>query len=202
MTCARFVAYAAVLALLGGLAPTAVAEKADREKPTQVEANRMTSDEARRVSIFEGGVLLTKGTMQLHADRIVVRQDADGFQFATATGDPVRFRQKSDPRGGQEGVWIEAEAARVEIDERSERVELFDNARVTRDKDVLRGSYILYDQRSEFFSVSSAKGAPRVTAVIQPTQKPEPGLAAPTKPETATPRKPDATAPTRPEARP
>jgi lipopolysaccharide export system protein LptA len=202
MTCARFVAYAAVLALLGGLVPTAVAEKADREKPTQVEANRMTSDEARRVSIFEGGVLLTKGTMQLHADRIVVRQDADGFQFATATGDPVRFRQKSDPRGGQEGVWIEAEAARVEIDERSERVELFDNARVTRDKDVLRGSYILYDQRSEFFSVSSAKGAPRVTAVIQPTQKPEPGLAAPTKPETATPRKPDATAPTRPEARP
>jgi lipopolysaccharide export system protein LptA len=138
-------------------------------------------------------VVLTKGTMQLHADRIVVRQDADGFQFATATGDPVRFRQKSDPRGGQEGVWIEAEAARVEIDERSERVELFDNARVTRDKDVLRGSYILYDQRSEFFSVSSAKGAPRVTAVIQPTQKPGNGPVPPKKPDAAgTPKKPEA----------
>jgi lipopolysaccharide export system protein LptA len=186
-------ALAAALALFAAAASPAMAEKADLDKPTQVEANRMTSDEARRVSIFEGSVVLTKGTMQLHADRIVVRQDADGFQFATATGDPVRFRQKSDPRGGQEGVWIEAEAARVEIDERSERVELFDNARVTRDKDVLRGSYILYDQRSEFFSVSSAKGAPRVTAVIQPTQKPGNEPAPPKKPDAAgTPKKPEA----------
>jgi lipopolysaccharide export system protein LptA len=186
-------ALAAALALFVAAASPAMAEKADLDKPTQVEANRMTSDEARRVSIFEGSVVLTKGTMQLHADRIVVRQDADGFQFATATGDPVRFRQKSDPRGGQEGVWIEAEAARVEIDERSERVELFDNARVTRDKDVLRGSYILYDQRSEFFSVSSAKGAPRVTAVIQPTQKPGNGPVPPKKPDAAgTPKKPEA----------
>ena len=54
------------------------------------------------------------------------------------------------------------------------RVELWDNARVTRDKDEVRGSYIQYDQRSEFFSVSSAKDAPgsRVRAVIQP-KKPE-----------------------------
>jgi lipopolysaccharide export system protein LptA len=104
----------------------------------------------------------------------VVRQDADGFQHATATGSPVRFRQKSDPRGGQEGVWIDAEAGRIEIDEKNDRVELRENARVTRDKDEVRGSYILYDQRSEFFSVTSTKDAPesRVRAVIQP-KKPE-----------------------------
>jgi lipopolysaccharide export system protein LptA len=153
---------------------SARAEKADREKPTQVEANRMTSDEARRISIFEGDVVLTKGTLQLQAARVVVRQDADGFQHATATGSPVRFRQKSDPRGGQEGVWIDAEAGRIEIDEKNDRVELRENARVTRDKDEVRGSYILYDQRSEFFSVTSTKDAPesRVRAVIQP-KKPE-----------------------------
>jgi len=153
---------------------SARAEKADREKPTQVEANRMTSDEARRVSIFEGSVVLTKGTISVRAERIVVRQDADGFQYASATGAPVRFRQKGDAVGGQEGVWIDGEALRVEIDEKNERIELHDNARITRDQDEVRGSYILYDQRSEFFSVSSAKGVPaaapggRVRAVIQP----------------------------------
>jgi len=162
---------------------SAEAEKSDREKPTQVEANRMTSDEARRISIFEGNVVLTKGTMQLQADRIVVRQDADGFQYATASGDPVRFRQKSDSRNGTEGVWIEGQAERVEIDEKNERVELHESARVTRDKDEVRGSYILYDQRSEFFSVSSGKDAPgeRVRAVIQP-KAPEAGAPA-AKPE-------------------
>jgi lipopolysaccharide export system protein LptA len=153
---------------------SAKAEKADREKPTKVEANRMTSDEARRISIFEGNVQFNKGTISVHAERIVVRQDADGFQYASASGTPVRFRQKGDPVGGQEGVWIEGEALRVEIDERNERIELHENARIARDQDEVRGSYILYDQRSEFFSVSSAKGAPasapgeRVRAVIQP----------------------------------
>jgi len=161
-------------AAIAVLAFSARAEKADREKPTNVEANRMTSDEARRVSIFEGSVVLTKGTISVRAERIVVRQDADGFQYASATGAPVRFRQKGDAVGGQEGVWIDGEALRVEIDERSERIELHENARITRDQDEVRGSYILYDQRSEFFSVSSAKGVPaaapggRVRAVIQP----------------------------------
>jgi lipopolysaccharide export system protein LptA len=153
---------------------SAKAEKADREKPTNVEANRMTSDEARRVSIFEGNVVLTKGTITVRAERIVVRQDAEGFQYASASGAPVRFRQKGDAVDGQEGVWIDGEALRVEIDEKSERIEMHENARITRDKDEVRGNYILYDQRSEFFSVSSAKGAPataagaRVRAVIQP----------------------------------
>ena len=140
----------------------------------------MTSDEARRISIFEGKVVLRKGTMELRAERIVLRQDADGFVYASATGAPVLFRQKSDARGSQEGVWVEAQAARVEVDEKNERVELHENAQVVREKDEVRGSYILYDQRSEFFSVSSAKGAPaaaapgeRVRAVIQP-RKPAP----------------------------
>lgn len=169
----RFAA-AVGIAIAAMSAFSARAEKADREKPTQVEASRMTSDEARRISIFEGNVVLTKGTMQLRAERVVVRQDADGYQHASASGKPVRFRQKSDARGDMEGVWLEGEALRVEIDEKNERVELHESARVTRDQDEVRGSYILYDQRSEFFSVSSAKGTPasspdgRVRAVIQP----------------------------------
>jgi len=166
--------------LVGAGAPVALAEKADKDKPTHIEANRMSSDDARRMSIFEGNVVLTKGTIWVRADRIVVRQDAEGFQLATATGKPVRFRQKADPKGDREGVWTEGEALRVEIDDRNERVELFERARVLRDQDEVRGEYIFLDQRSEFFSVSAAKGAAptapegRVRAVIQPKIKPEP----------------------------
>ena len=166
--------------LVGAGAPVALAEKADKDKPTHIEANRMSSDDARRMSIFEGNVVLTKGTIWVRADRIVVRQDAEGFQLATATGKPVRFRQKADPKGDREGVWTEGEALRVEIDDRNERIELFERARVLRDQDEVRGEYIFLDQRSEFFSVSAAKGAAptapegRVRAVIQPKIKPEP----------------------------
>lgn len=170
-------ALAAAIPLLTAF--SAVAEKADKDKPTHIEANRMSSDDARRISIFEGSVVLTKGTILVRAERIVVRQDAEGFQFATATGKPVRFRQKGDPKGDREGVWTDGEALRVEIDNRNERIELFERARVTRDQDVVNGEYIFLDQRTEFFSVSAAKGAAptspegRVRAVIQPKSKPE-----------------------------
>ena len=173
------IAVALATAILVLSAFSALAEKADKDKPTNIEANRMSSDDAKRMSIFEGNVVLTKGTVLVRADRIVVRQDADGFQFATAYGTPVRFRQKGDPKGEREGVWTDGEALRVEIDDRNERIELFERARVTRDRDVVNGEHIFLDQRTEFFSVSAAKGAAptspegRVRVVIQPKTKPE-----------------------------
>ena len=147
------------------------AEKADRDKPTQIEANRMSADDTKRMNIFEGNGVLTKGTIAVRADRIVVRQDAEGFQHTTATGTPVRFKQRQDPKDGEkEGRWMDGEAMRVEIDDRKQTIELFENARVNRGGDEVAGNYIFVDQRSDFFSVSAGKGAPqgRVKAVIQP----------------------------------
>lgn len=175
-----------------------MAEKADRDKPTQLEAARMSSDDARRVSIFEGNVILNKGTLSVRADRIVVRIDADGFQYATATGNPVRFRQKGDAQRDRAAVWTEAAALRVEIDERNQRIELFEHARVMRDQDEVQGEYIYLDQRSEFFSVSAAKGASpaategRVRAVIQPKAPPSPANPAAAPAQGAAPARPEA----------
>jgi lipopolysaccharide export system protein LptA len=160
-----------ILALALGLPFAASAEKADRDKPTQVEANRMSADDVRRLNVFEGDVVVTKGTIRLTADRLVVRQDAEGFQFATATGKPARFRQRQDPKPGEkEGIWLEGEALRIELDERNQKIELFDAARVNRGGDEVAGDYISVDQRSDFYQVSSGKGAAkgRVKAVIQP----------------------------------
>lgn len=158
---------ACLLLALGG---PALGEKADRDKPTQIEANRMQSDETRRLNIFEGNVVVTKGTLTVRADRIVVRQDAEGYQHTTATGAPVRFRQRQDPKdGNKEGAWMDGEALRLEIDDRKSTIELFDKARVTRDGDEVLGDYIFVDQRSDYYSASSGKGVPgRVKATIQP----------------------------------
>jgi lipopolysaccharide export system protein LptA len=153
----------------------AFGEKADKDKPTQIEANRMSADDTRRMTIFEGAVVLTKGTIAVRAERIVVRQDAEGYQFTTATGAPVRFKQKQDPKEGEkEGRWMDGEALRIEIDDRKQTIELFENARVNRGGDEVAGNYIFVDQRSDFFSVTTGKstkeGQPpgRVRATIQP----------------------------------
>jgi lipopolysaccharide export system protein LptA len=169
-------AFVAVLLLLPLLV---LAEKADRDKPTQVEANRMSADDARRLNIFEGDVIVTKGTIRLTCERLVVRQDAEGFQFATATGKPAKFRQRQDPKPGErEGIWMEGEALRIELDDKNQKIELFDNARVSRGGDEVAGDYIFVDQRSEFYQVSSGKGSAtkgRVKAIIQPKPSAEAG---------------------------
>ena len=162
----------ACAALLAVAVCAAHAEKADRDKPTQVEANRMSADDVRKLNIFEGNVVVTKGTIRLTADRVVVRQDADGFQFATATGRPARFRQRQDAKPGEkEGIWVDGEAQRIEIDERKQTVELHENARVTRGCDEVAGDFILVDQRSDFYEVKGGKDGSqkgRVKAIIQP----------------------------------
>jgi lipopolysaccharide export system protein LptA len=147
-----------------------MAEQADSNKPTQIEANRMTADDARRMNVFEGNVVVTRGTLNIRADRIVVRQDKDGNQFATATGNPVRFRQRQDPKPPEkEGQWLEGEARRIEIDDAGGKVELYEAARVNRGGDEVTGDYILVDQKSDFFTVTPGKKeGGRVTMTIKP----------------------------------
>lgn len=160
------------------VAQGALAETVDRDKPTRIEANRMSADDTRRMNIFEGNVVLTRGTTTVRAERIVVRQDAEGWQFSTATGNPVRFRQRQDPKPPQtEGLWMDGEAKRIEIDDRSSKIEMFGDARVNRGGDEVAGNYILVDQRSDFFSVRADKAADkggegRVRAVLQPKAQP------------------------------
>ncbi len=148
----------------------AFAEQADSTKPTQIEANTMKADDVRRLTIFEGKVVVTRGSLKIQAERIVVHQDAEGFQHSTATGDPVHFRQRLDPKPpATEGGWMEGEAKRIEMDDKSGKIELFDNARVNRAGDEVAGNYILVDQRADFFSVTPGQGGDgRVRATLQP----------------------------------
>jgi lipopolysaccharide export system protein LptA len=154
------------------LANAAHAEKADRAKPINVEADRMRVDDAQKTSVFEGNVQMTQGTLTIRGDTITVRQDKEGFQYGTATGSLARFRQKRD--GANE--YGEGEAERIEYNGKLDRVEFFSRARLKREPaDEVRGNYISYDSRTEFFTVNSganpaAPGSPdaRVRAVIQP----------------------------------
>ena len=109
-----------------------------------------------------------------------VRQDKEGFQYGTTWGGPAHFRQKRE--GFDE--FIEGWAERIEYDGRAESVQMFNRAQLKRGQDEVRGNYISYDSRSEFFQVTGA-GSPaaesggRVRAVIQPKSKDPPPAGAP-----------------------
>lgn len=149
------------------------AEKADREKPINITADRGFEDNKKQEAIFEGNVLLTQGTLRVEANRLVVRRDKSGFDYATATGAPARFRQKRD--GADE--YVDGRAQRIEYDGKQEIVQLFDNAQLTRGQDEITSNYIQYNSRTEVFQAASQKDSaagtegPRVKAVLQPKTK-------------------------------
>ncbi len=200
--CARYGLLAAVgVALLHG-GPVA-AELADREKPVNIESDRLTVDDKKKESVFEGNVVLTQGSIVLRADRLTVRQDPEGFNHATAYGKQVYFRQK------REGVdeYIEGNADRIEYDGKQDKVQLFTNAVVTKGPDEVKGDYISYDAVTEFYQVlgggksAAGPGNPqgRVKAVLQPKQGGGAGLGfGPDKPKAGAAQPPGAGAGSKP----
>ena len=164
------------------VAASALAERADREKPISLEANRISVDDVKKVQIYEGNVVLSQGTLVIRSDKLVVTQDADGFQKGVAYGGPgglARFKQK---REGKD-EFIEGEGERIEHDARSEITEFFVRAWVRSGLDEVKGNYISYDSLHEKYYVTSgvtpdgkgpakAEGG-RVRAIIQPKGKGE-----------------------------
>lgn len=139
-------------------AQSVMAEKADRNKPVYLEADRATVEdvkrkESNRISVFTGNVILTQGTMRISADKVIMKEDLNGFRYATATGDLVSFRQKRD--GMDE--YVEGWSQRVEYDSKVNKIELFRQARLKRGSDEVQGDYISYDMNSEFFKVIGSK---------------------------------------------
>ena len=166
---------------VGGLA---YAEKADREKPVNIESDRVTVDDVKQLSVFEGNVVLTQGTMVIRGDRMEVRQDKEGFRLGTVWGNLAYFKQKRE--GIDENV--EGWGERIEYDSRADKVQLFKRAAMKRGGDDVAGDYISYDATTEFFQVigGGAKTATannpegRVRAVIQPKAKTKPPAQPPT----------------------
>jgi lipopolysaccharide export system protein LptA len=168
-------AAAAIAVVLAALPASVLAERADRSQPVNLEADRITIDDARKVHVFEGNVRLSQGSLRIEAARIVVSQDPSGFQRGSAEGTPARFEQKREGRDET----VSGEAVRIEYDARSERVEFFGNALVRSGLDEIRGEYIGYDAREERYFAESRQpdsdssgtvrsGSGRVRATIQP----------------------------------
>jgi lipopolysaccharide export system protein LptA len=160
---------------LVGLAASlhALAEAADRNQPIELEADTVTVNDAKKISTYSGNVILTQGSLVIHAEKLIVREDEQGFQHSTSTGNPSTFKQKREGKN----EYMEGSAQRIEYDGRMDKVQLYTRASVKRGEDVVHGDYISYDANAEYAEViggpksESNPGSGRVKAIIQPKNK-------------------------------
>ena len=96
----------------------ALAEKADRSKPLNYEADSGECDDLKQVCVLVGNVMLSKGTMRAAGERVQVRKDPEGYQYGVivaAPGKLATFRQRRDSSKPGSEEFIEGHAERIEF---------------------------------------------------------------------------------------
>src|SRR3546814_6340974 len=96
---------------------------------------------------------MTRGLMTLHSDKLIMREDAEGFQHGTATVGPgklVHIRQE-DPAKFEV---IEAQGLRSEYNGKKEELEMIGQAVITRyvcgkPFDNVTGERVIYRQKTD-----------------------------------------------------
>ena len=163
------------------LCTPALAEKADRDKPMNIEADALRYDDVRQLSVFSGNVLLSKGSILIRGAQVEVRQDADGFQYGLITGTadkPAFFRQKRD--GVDET--LEGAGQTIAYDGKTDTIRFTGDARLRRLRtgvlsDEISGAQITYENLTDTFRVDGhterdpalASGG-RIRAMLSPRQ--------------------------------
>jgi lipopolysaccharide export system protein LptA len=171
--------YVLIPVVLSAACGLAWADKADRNKPMNIEADSLRYDDVRQISVFTGRVVVTKGSIVLRGEKLETRQDPEGYQYGTVTGSGESrafFRQKRD----SVDEFIEGEGDTIEYDGKADTVRFIQKAQLRRLRgsavaDEITGAVIVYENLTDRFTVEgstgkSATGAPagRVRAVLTP----------------------------------
>jgi lipopolysaccharide export system protein LptA len=135
-------------------------------------------DGQRGTTVLSGNAAVSQGTMLLRADRIEVREQADGYRAANALGSkpkPAFWRQRADSSSDEV---LEGTAERIEFDERANTLRFAGTATLRRMRGAavvqeVNGSLIVWDSTAELFKVeggaaTSANPSGRVRVVLSP----------------------------------
>jgi lipopolysaccharide export system protein LptA len=147
----------------------ALALSGDRDQPMTLEADSVSIDEGTGVSLYEGNVVITQGSLKLWADRLWIHRREGKTEKLISEGAPTRFRQLTDEQ--QE---VKGQALRAEFYVDRDELLLFDEAVLEQGADRFRSDRIVYNRaNAQVRAGASAEGKQRVQVIIEPRQTSE-----------------------------
>ncbi len=148
----------------------------DRNQPIQLEAARGQMDQKTGVSVYEGNVVITQGSMRLTADTVTIYVKDNNFQRMEATGNPTNLRYKPTADKPE----LQGASKRVEYDVAGAKVIMSGGARLTQGQDAFVGDRVEYDLKDDVVRARGAGDNGRIQFTIQP--RPQNGSPAVKKP--------------------
>jgi len=162
------------------------APDAQEDPATLIVSDTLHYDDVKRLSVFTGRVIMTRGLMTLHADKLDMQEDAAGFQHgvATATSGKRVYIRQDRPENFE---IIEAKGVRAEYNGQHERIDIIGQAIVTRficgkPFDSISGQRVRYNQKTDTYEAfggpDSAAAHGRVRSLAMPRARTDAAIAA------------------------
>ncbi len=159
-----------LLALLLCLAPAlATALSSDRQQPIHIKADRVTLDERKGVSHYQGNVRLTQGTLTILADTMTVYQVNRQLDHVVIQGNPAHYTQRPDNATAP----IKARAQQMVYRSGQATLTLDGQAHVEQEGSTFSGQHIVYEiDKDQIQARGGKQEKERVHVIIQPQQQP------------------------------
>lgn len=150
------------------LAPgPALALSSDKDQPIHISADHANINAQQGISVYQGGVHVTRGSMHLSADTVTVYSTRNKIKKIVAIGNPAHFREQPD---NDKGV-IRAHAQRMEYYAEEGKVILLDRAKVRQNGNTFSSQRIVYDTVHDIVTAGrQGSGAQRVHITIVPAR--------------------------------
>ncbi len=140
--------------------------QSDRNQPLLVDAGAMHYDDVKQLDVFTGNVVVTKGSLVIHAQRVEIRQTPAGYAMAVAFGDaahPATIDEALDAAPGEPTATLHGHALTLRYDGRDDVFTLQGQALLERlldgrVSDRAQGQTIRYDNLHDRFLVTAGQG--------------------------------------------
>lgn len=142
----------------------------DRNAPVAIDADTTDIDFRTGTRTVSGNVDITQGSMNIKADKVILRYLGEQLESATAYGKPVRFKQM--PEGQTEMVHGEGMTLNLQPDK--DLVTLETNAKIHQGSNTMTGTVIYYNLKTSKMTVkggTSTSGAARASSATDSGSK-------------------------------
>ena len=157
------------------------AEKADKEQPIILEAEKVSVDDVQQIYELSKDILLIKGSIVITGDEGKIKIDPQGYEHVQMDGTSTKAATFRERREGPSDEYMQGIGKNVVYDAKSELVTLTDNAILKRLHnmqlvDELRGWKIEYEDIKQHYRVSppntpTLDGLPLARSILSPRSK-------------------------------
>lgn len=140
----------------------------DESQPIKITANSGIADQKNLMTILTGNIIITRGSIVIHANKGTVHQDANGDKLLTLYGTPITFSQRQD-----DGQMVKGQCNQFDYNTKTNLAILTGRAKIQKEKDLITGEKITYNTKTQVYSANGSpanginkKQAGRVTIIL------------------------------------